>query len=85
MQTQLEMALENVRVLWDDISFLEAQLNALEPDTAAYESKERVLNVKWRLWSDESRKVERLFDLEAKEAAQERWQWHETNDTLDLY
>ena len=85
MQTQLEMALENVRVLSDDITYLESQLNALEPETAAYESKERVLNVKWRLWSDESRKVERLFDLEAKEAAQERWQWHEANDTLDLY
>lgn len=85
MQTDLEMAQENVRVLYDDITYLESQLEGLEPETLAYESKERVLNVKWRLWSDERVKVERLMDAQAKEAAQERWQWHEANDTLDMY
>lgn len=85
MQTQLEMALENVRILWDDITYLESRLDALEPDTAAYESKERVLNVKWRLWSDERQRVERLLDAQEKEAAQDRWKWHEANDTLDMY
>jgi hypothetical protein len=85
MQTELELAYEAVRVLYDDITYLESQLADLDPDSITAESKERVLNVKWRLWSEQRDKIERLLDSQAKEAAQDRWKWHESNDTLDLY
>ena len=85
MQTELELAYDAVRVLYDDITYLESQLADLDPDSITAESKERILNVKWRLWSEQRDKIERLLDRQAKEAAQDRWLWHESNDTLDLY
>jgi hypothetical protein len=50
---------ENIAVLQDDILHLEQQLNALDPDSPAAESKDRVLNVKWRLLSEQRALLER--------------------------
>jgi len=85
MESKLELAYEAARVLFDDITYLESQLAELDPDSIEAESKERILNVKWRLYSEQRDIIDRIEDRQAVEAAQARWTWHETNDTLDLY
>ena len=40
---------ENIAVLQDDILYLEHQLDDLDPDSPAAESKDRVIVVKWLL------------------------------------
>lgn len=44
---------ENMRVLQDDILHLEQSLRGIDPDSLEAESKDRVLNVKWRLFSEQ--------------------------------
>ena len=85
MESKLELAYEAANILFDDITYLESQLDKLDPDSLEAESKERVLNVKWRLYSEQRYLIDRLEDRQAVEAAQARWVWHENNDTLDLY
>jgi hypothetical protein len=55
----LEEIRENIRGLQDDILYLERQLDGLDPDGLDAESKERVLNVKWRLLSEQRGLLER--------------------------
>ena len=81
----LEQIRENIRVLQDDILHLEQQLDGLDPDGLEAESKERVLNVKWRLLSEQQGLLERHESESARRAAEARWRHHEENDTLDLY
>lgn len=81
----LEEIRENVRILQDDILHLEQQLDGLDPDGLEAESKERVLNVKWRLLSDQQGLLERRESESARRAAQARLAHHVENDTLDLY
>ena len=81
----LEEIRENVRILQDDILHLEQQLDSIDPDGIDAESKERVLNVKWRLLSEQQRLLERRESESARRAAEARWRYHEENDTLDLY
>jgi hypothetical protein len=76
---------ENIRVLQDDITYLEKELDALNPDSLAAESKERILNVKWRLLSEQREILERRESEVAREAAEARLAYHVENDTLDLY
>lgn len=85
MESQLEQAYEAASVLFDDITYLESELDKLAPESLEYESKNRVLNVKWRLYSETRDKIDRLEDKQSVESAQARWKWHETSDTLDLY
>ena len=76
---------ENMRVLQDDILHLERSLRGINPDSPEAESKDRVLNVKWRLFSEQNVLLDRAECNAAREAADARWQHHEVNDTLDLY
>ena len=85
MESQLEQAYEAASVLFDDITYLESQLDKLNPESAEAKHKAWTLDVKWRLYSETRDKIYRLEDRQAIEAAQERWRWHEANDTLDLY
>ena len=82
MEKQLEQAYEAASVLFDDITYLENQLDKLDPESPEYESKDRVLNVKWRLYSETRDKIDRLEDRQAVESAQTlAYRWH----LLDLY
>jgi hypothetical protein len=83
--TDIETVRENMSVLQDDILYLEQQLDRLDPESPAAESKERILNVKWRLFEEQRDILDRLESNIAREAAEERWKYHEENDTLDLY
>ena len=84
---------ENIAVLQDDILHLEQQLDGLDPDSLAAESKDRILNVKWRLLSEqrallerhESEAPRRAANKAANKAAKARLAHHVENDTLDLY
>jgi hypothetical protein len=49
----IEHIRDNVRVLSDDIQFLEDALKRLDPDSVEADSKDRILNVKWRLLSEQ--------------------------------
>jgi len=44
---------ENIAVLQDDIQHLESQIARLDPDSIEAESKERIVNVKWRLLQEQ--------------------------------
>ena len=83
--TDIETIRENMSVLQDDILYLEQQLDSLDPESIAAESKERIINVKWRLLEEQRDILDRLESNSAREAAEERWKYHEENDTLDLY
>jgi len=83
--TDIETVRENMSVLQDDILYLEQQLDRLDPESPAAESKERIINVKWRLLEEQRDILDRLESNSAREAAEERWKYHEENDTLDLY
>jgi hypothetical protein len=83
--TNIETVRENMSVLQDDIHYLEQQLDSLDPESIAAESKERILNVKWRLFEEQRDILDRLESNSAREAAEARWKYHEENDTLDLY
>jgi hypothetical protein len=83
--TDIETLRENMSVLQDDILYLEQQLDSLDPESPEAESKERIINVKWRLFEEQRDILDRLWRQEDVEAAEERWKYHEANDTLDLY
>lgn len=76
---------ENMRVLQDDILHLERSLLGMDPDSPEAESKDRILNVKWRLFSEQKGLLDRAECNAAREAAEARWHHHEAADTLDLY
>jgi hypothetical protein len=44
---------ENIAVLQDDIQHLESQIARLDPDSIEAESKDRIVNVKWRLLQEQ--------------------------------
>lgn len=48
-----EQILQNIAVLEDDILHIEAQIERLNPDSIEAESKERIVNVKWRLLQEQ--------------------------------
>lgn len=81
----IEQIKENIRVLDDDIRYLEEQLRGLNPDSPAAESKERILNVKWRLLQEQTDILMRKESSAAREAAEARLAYHTETDTLDLY
>lgn len=81
----IEQIKENIRVLDDDIRYLEQQLDGLDPDSPSAESKERILNVKWRLLQEQTDILMRKESNAAREAAEARLAYHTENDTLDLY
>lgn len=83
--TDIETLRENMAVLLDDVLYLEQQLDRLDPESSEAESKERIRDVKWRLWEEQRDILDRLWRQEDVEAAEERWKYHEENDTLDLY
>jgi len=85
MTTTLDQIRENIAVLQDDILHLEQQLDGLDPDSLAAESKDRVLNVKWRLLSEQRALLERHESEAPRRAAEARLAYHVENDTLDLY
>lgn len=76
---------ENIRVLQDDITWLEGELDTLDPDSLSAESKERILNVKWRLLSEQRAILERMESDAPRSAAEARLAYHVENDTLDQY
>lgn len=83
--TDIETVRENMSVLQDDILYLVQQIARLDPESPAVKSKERIINVKWRLIEEQRDILDRLESNSAREAAEERWKYHEENDTLDLY
>ena len=80
----IEELRENVSVLRDDIDHLEARLQGIKCELDS-DSCERVLNVKYRLLTEQRDMLERAESSSAYEAAQDRWKQHEADDTLDLY
>jgi hypothetical protein len=50
---------ENIAVLQDDIQHLESQIARLDPDSIEAESKDRIVNVKWRLLQEQRDALER--------------------------
>ena len=80
----IEELRENVSVLRDDIEHLEARLSGIKCELDS-DSCERVLNVKYRLLTEQRDMLERAESSSAYEAAQDRWKQHEADDTLDLY
>lgn len=76
---------ENIRVLQDDILYLEQQLDGLDPDSPAAESKDRIIGVKWRLLLEQRAILERHESEAPRRAAEARLAYHVENDTLDLY
>ena len=80
----MEELRENVSVLRDDIEHLEARLLGIKCELSQ-DSVERVLNVKYRLLTEQRDMLERAESGSAYEAAQARWKQHEADDTLDLY
>lgn len=85
MENKLAMAYEAATILHDDILHLESLLDKLDPDSPEAESKERVINVKWRLYSEQRDIIDHLEDKQAIASAQAIFAYHEENDTLDLY
>ena len=85
MTTTLDQIRENIAVLQDDILDLEQQLDGLDPVSPAAESKDRILNVKWRLLSEQRALLERHESEAPRRAAEARLAHHVENDTLDLY
>ena len=83
--TNIETVRENMSVLLEDILYLGKQLDSLDPESIEAESKERIINVKWRLFEEQRAILDRLESNSAREAAEARWKYHEENDTLDLY
>ena len=81
--------LENIRVLEGDIAYLERKLDGLleyHPDGCLEaESVDRILNVKYRLLSEQQERLDREQSEAARLAAEARLQHHLDNDTLDLY
>jgi hypothetical protein len=59
--TDIETVRENMSVLQDDILYLEQQLDRLDPESLEAESKERILNVKWRLFEEQRDILDRLW------------------------
>lgn len=76
---------ENVRVLQNDITDLERKLDKHDPDSLEAESAERVLNVKYRLFSEQRDLLQRAESDSARAGAEARLAYHVENDTLDLY
>jgi hypothetical protein len=81
----IDQTRENMRVLQDEIHYLEARRDGCEDDTPEAESLDRILNVKWRLLSEQRSLLDRAECNAAREAAEARWHHHEAADTLDLY
>jgi hypothetical protein len=81
----IEHIRENIAVLQDDIDHLEQRLRRADPDSPEGESIDRVVNVKWRLLSEQRDLLARMQSNAAREAAEDRWRYHEREDTLDLY
>jgi hypothetical protein len=76
---------ENIAVLQDDILYLEHQLDDLDPDSPAAESKDRVIVVKWLLLLEQKALLQRHESDAPRRAAEARLAYHVENDTLDLY
>lgn len=81
---------ENIRVLTDDIAYLEHKLDLLleydsQTENLEADSVERILNVKYRLLSEQEQILARIECNSAREAAEARLKFHLDNDTLDLY
>ena len=53
---------ENIAVLQDDIQHLESQIARLDPDSIEAESKDRIVNVKWRLLQEQRDALERATE-----------------------
>lgn len=85
MPYTLDQLHENARVLQDDIAHLESRRDACADDTPEAESLDRILNVKWRLYSEQRDLIDIEEDRACLVAAQARWQHHFDNDTQDLY
>ena len=81
----IETIRENIRVLQDDVLWLERQLDEAHPDSLEAESRERILNVKWRLLEEQRELLARAESNAAREAAEARLAYHAEHDTLDLY
>jgi hypothetical protein len=81
----IDMIRENIAVLQDDIHHLESQISRIDPDSIEAESKNRIVNVKWRLLQEQHDLLERAQSSAAREGAEARWRWHEENDTIDLH
>lgn len=89
MQT-MDRVRENVRVLTDDVAHLEHKLDLLleyhsQTENLEAESVERILNVKYRLLSEQEEILAHLESESAREGAEARLKFHLDNDTLDLY
>ena len=85
MPYTLDQLHENTRVLQDDIAHLEARRDACADDTPEAESLDRILNVKWRLYSEQRDLIDIAEDRACRAAAEASWQHHFDNDTQDLY
>lgn len=85
MTQTLDQIRESMCVLQDDIRYLEQQLDGLDPDSPAAESKERIINVKWRLYLEQRDLLQRYDSAASRRAAEARLAYHVENDTLDLY
>ena len=85
MTMSIDHIRENIRVLQDDVLYLEQRLDEAAPDSLEAESRERILNVKYRLLQEQRDLLDRRESGSAREAAEARWRFHEENDTLDLY
>ena len=80
---------DNIRVLEQDIQYLERKLNGLlqyHPDGCLEsESVDRILMVKERLLAEQYVLLEREESGSARWRAEQRLKHHIDNDTLDLY
>jgi len=81
----IDQLYENARVLQDDINYLEARRDACADDTPEAESLDRILNVKWRLYTEQRDLIDIAEDRACRLAAEASWRDHEAADTLDLY
>jgi hypothetical protein len=85
MTMSIDHIRENIRVLQDDVLYLEQRLDEAAPDSLEAESRERILNVKYRLLQEQRDLLDRRESASAREAAEARLAYHVENDTLDLY
>lgn len=76
---------ENIRVLQDDILHLEERERKAPEGSLEAESIERIINVKWRLLSEQREKLDHLESRMDREMAEIRLRHHDELDTLDLY
>ena len=85
MTMSIDHIRENIRVLQDDVLYLEQRLDEAAPDSLEAESRERILNVKYRLLQEQRDLLDRRESASARDAAEARLAYHVENDTLDLY